>query len=496
MRSTIVTGLVLLANGCAAIRGLDDYSIAGASVGTGDDAAMHATSGEGGAGCTTHDECDGTAVCVKATGRCVQLTTLACPRVLGDPRADGAVLVGTLLGTESEHASLLAAGELASGPASLPHLVLVGCDVGTDALVPARHLAEELHVSAILGPQRAEDVVAVTQVSARSGTLLVTDSPVGSIANLADEDLTWRVVSSDTQRAKLVIEQMNELETLLRATRSLATVKLAIAHTSDSLGTSARDAITGKLILNGHFLLDAANAGYVRDDQVAPGDAAGYAALVTAYARQFRPDMVFVTAAEQITSLVVPLEQSLAAARVVDRPYYVLTDVARTADLLARIDSGELPADIRRRIRGVGPVAPVASATVLADFETAFAARYGTAPASATNAMYDATYALAYASGTGAGTIGHGLRALAVGPQTFVGPKAMNGAAGLLAKSQPLQLVGTQGPLQWDASGDLRGGTIEVWCIGSRNGAAAFGSSGMTMDVQTQVVGGAYVQCQ
>ena len=487
---------MLLATGCAAIRGLDDYSIAGASVGTGDDAAMHATSAEGGAGCTTHAGCDATAVCVKATGRCVPLTTLECPRVLGDARADDAVLVGTLLGAESERAALLAAGELASGPASLPHLVVIGCDVGADALAPARHLAEELHVAAILGPQRAEDVVAVSQIGARAGALLVTDSPVGSITNLADDDLTWRIVSSDTQRAKLVIEQMNELETLLRATRSLTTVKLAIAHASDALGTSARDAITGKLILNGHFLLDAANAGYVRDDQVAAGDAAGYAALVTAYARQFRPDMVFVTAAEQITSLVVPLEQSLAAARVVDKPYYVLTDAARTDELLARIASGDLPVDIRRRVRGVGPVAPTASASVLADFTAAFVARHGTAPSSTANAMYDATYALAYASGTGSDRIGHGLRALAVGQQAFVGPKGMSDVAGLLAKGQPLQLVGTQGPLQWDASGDLRGGTLEVWCIGSRNGAAAYGSSGMTMDVQTQVVGGAYVQCQ
>lgn len=496
MRSTIVTGLVLLATGCAAIRGLDDYSISGASIGTGDDAAMHATSADGGADCTTHGECDATAMCVKATGRCVQLTTLECPRVLGDARADDAVLVGTILGTEAEHAAVLAAEELAAGPASLPHLVVVGCDLGADALVPARHLAEELHVAAILGPQRAEDVVAVTQPSARAGTLLVTDSPVGSIANLSDDDLTWRVVSSDVQRAKLVIEQMNELETLLRATRSVTTVKLAIVHASDALGTSARDAITGKLILNGHFLLDAANVGYVRDDQVTAGDAASYAALVTAYARQFRPDMVFVTAAEQIGSLVVPLEQSLTAARVVDKPYYVFTDAARVEELLARIASGDLPADIRRRIRGVGPVSPVASAPVLADFTTAFAARYGTAPAGGVNAMYDAMYALAYASGTGSDRIGHGLRALAVGQQAFVGPKAMGDVAVLLAKGQPMQLVGTQGPLQWDANGDLRGGTIEVWCVGSRSGAAAYGSSGMTMDVQTQVVGGAYVQCQ
>ena len=514
MHSSSVIGLFLFVGGCAAIRNLDEYSIVDGVGASANDTVVHTSSIDASAGCTTHRSCNtegGTtpAICVKTTGTCVPLTTPECPRVLGDPMNDDAVFVGTLLGTsaaatsDAERAAFMAAAELATAPAAIPKLVVIGCDVAGDALVPARHLVDDLHVSAMLGPGRAEDVVAVTQqVSAPGGTLLMTDSPATSIANLADEDLTWRDVSSDAQRAKLVIEQMNELETLLRATRALATVKLAIVNADDALGTSARDAITGKLILNGHFVLDAANAAYVSVDGYGAGDATAAGAIATAYARDFRPDIVFLTSADQIASVMLPLERSLAAARITDHPYYVLTDPAKTGDLLARIDSGDLPSDIRRRIRGVGPVAGAASAPALADFTSAFTARYGAAPAVSAGASYDAMYAVAYAVATttdlpaGGPRVGHGLRSLAVGNPAFVGAKAIADISSQLVQKQSVSLSGTSGPLQWDASGDLRGGSLEVWCVGARDGAAVYGSSGMTMDVQTQVVGGAYVQCQ
>jgi len=65
-----------------------------------------------------------------------------------------------------------------------------------------------------------------------------------------------------------------------------------------------------------------------------------------------------------------------------------------------------------------------------------------------------------------------------------------------LAADEPIALRGTFGPMRWDASGDILAGTVEVWCLGVRSGATVFGSSGLTMDVQTQVVGGGFVQCQ
>jgi hypothetical protein len=331
-------------------------------------------------------------------------------------------------------------------------------------------------------------------------------SPASAISNLADGDLTWRATPSDTQRAKLVIEQIKDLETVLRATRALTTVKLGIVHPTDALGSSAHDAISGKLILNGRFIGDAANAPNVSVDPYEPGNTTAQAAVATKYAVTFKPDIVFVTAAEQVAAMMVPLEQALTAARAVNRPYYVLTDAARTQELLDAVASSSLPADIRRRIRGVGVKPDTSSTPVLDAFRAAFTASYGAPPAEAFAAgaalSYDAMYAVAYAlaampgappSGT---TVAHGLRTLAVGSPAVVGAKGVGPVMHDLASGKSVALRGTFGLLQWDTSGDIMGGTVEVWCLGTSAGAPVFGSSGVTMDVQTQVVGGAFVQCQ
>lgn len=525
--------------GCAALHGLDDYTTAdpdAPNVVSTPDAAAPAPLGDSDSGttaCTSNQQCSDLAtlagtsaskpgplpvVCVKATGTCVSLVSEDCPRVTGDYANDGAVVLGTLLGgaappSELEQAALLAVEEIgksggglppaAAGKAARP-LVVVGCNVGADVLRATRHLATELRVAAIVGPTTGEHVVEITQqVTAKAGTLLMTPtSRVSSISNLADGDLTWRATPSDTQRAKLVIEQIKDLENVLRATRSLTTVKLGIVHSTDALGSSAREAISGKLIMNGRFITDAANAANVSVDAYEAGNVSAQAAVATKYAVTFKPDIVFITSAEQVDKVVVPLEQALTEARAILRPYYVLTDAARTQELLDAVTAGTLPLDIRRRMRGVGVRPDTSSQAVLEDFRAAFAARYGAPPAdvAAAAVTYDATYAIAYAlaaSPAASGTnVAHGLRSLAVGSPAVVGARGLGPAMHELSSGKSVSLRGTFGLLQWDTSGDITGGTLEVWCLGTVGGAPAFGSSGLTMDVQTQVVGGAFVQCQ
>jgi ABC-type branched-subunit amino acid transport system substrate-binding protein len=540
---TILLGSLFAGSaGCALIQGLDEFTTAdraAAPAGTvADGAAGPAPQVEGSApdaGCHSTRECVALAtngetpstsatskaspptVCVAATGKCESLVSEDCPRVYGDSTNDNAIVVGTLLSDSSasalEQASFLAVEEIdgngggvpssAAGGAVRP-LVVVGCNAGSDVLRATRHLAEVLHAPAIVGPISGEQVVEATQqISAKAGTLLMTPtSPAMAISKLSDGDLTWRATPSDAQRAKLVIEEIKDLETVLRATRGLTTVKLGIVSATDALGTSAREAISGKLILNGRFLNDAANAANVSLDAYPAGSASAQSAVATKYAATFRPDIVFVTAAEQIANVVVPLEQALTTARAPARPYYVLTDAARTSELLDAVAT-TLPADIRRRIRGVGVKPDASSAPVLDDFRAAFAARYGAAPAeSAAAVSYDAMYAIAYAlaatpgqAPTGA-SVAHGLRTLAVGNPAVVGAKGLGPVMRDLSSGKSVSLRGTFGLMQWDTSGDITGGTVEVWCVGGGAGAPAFGGSGLTMDVQTQVVGGAFVQCQ
>lgn len=538
-RFVFVLGCVAFATGCAALHHLDDYTTADrATAGEEPSSPSPEAPGEPAPetrprACRANSDCGGSvtagdraldrvsvpSICVKATGTCAPLVTPECPRFVGDYASDEAVVIGTVLGTGSDGSSLeraarLAAEEIqAAASGALPPfggqgrprpVVLLSCDASGNVLQAARHLARDLRVPAVVGPTRAEDVVELTQqVTAEAGTLLMTPAVLASsISDLPDNDLTWRGVPSDNQRAKLVIEQLKELESVLRATRGLTTVKLGVVHRSDALGLSARDSIRDKLILNGRFVTDAANADNVSLDAYDPADAAAQEAVVTKYAAAFRPDLVFLTAPEQVSTLLVPLEKALTAARVVQRPYYVCTDALKTDALLEALASSDVPADIRRRVRGVGLRPDAESAPVLADFRAAYATRYGEPPDPAAAAAYDATAAIVLALAsrperpvTGAG-VARGLRALGVGTPLSVGARDAARALDALATGRAISLRGTHGLLRWDARGDIAGGSLEVWCVGGPAGAPAFGSSGLTMDVQTQVVGGGFVQCQ
>jgi ABC-type branched-subunit amino acid transport system substrate-binding protein len=451
------------------------------------------------------------AVCVKSSGTCAPLLTKECPRVYGDPSNDAAIVLGTIVdssGTE-ERAAVLAAEEIAAGGNPL---LIIGCDQ-SDALQASRHLIDELHVAAVIGPFGGDDVVTTTQqVSAKGGTLLMTASATSTISNLADENLTWRIVPSDGQRAKLVIEQMNELETLLKTIHNTTTVKLGVVHASNAQGLSAKESITGKLILNGRFISDPANAANVSMDAYDTATEAGALGMIASrYANTFKPDFIFLSSAAEAAALIVPLEAALTAARAVNRPYYICTDAVKTQSLLSALTANGVPADLKRRIRGVGMKPETGSTPVLADFVAAFSGRYGMPPGVTNSstvaraaAAYDAMYAIAFAITAttpdmplcGA-SVAQGLRSLGVGDSVAVGAKNVLAVVDGLKTKKSIALRGTFSPMRWDISGDMQAGAVEVWCIGGATPAAAtFGSSGLTMDVANQVVGGAFVQCQ
>jgi hypothetical protein len=64
-----------------------------------------------------------------------------------------------------------------------------------------------------------------------------------------------------------------------------------------------------------------------------------------------------------------------------------------------------------------------------------------------------------------------------------------------LAAGETVDATGTFGPLAWDENGAVKGGTIEMWCIGSPAGTLAYQSSGLTFDLGTQQKIGQYTQC-
>jgi hypothetical protein len=49
--------------------------------------------------------------------------------------------------------------------------------------------------------------------------------------------------------------------------------------------------------------------------------------------------------------------------------------------------------------------------------------------------------------------------------------------------------------LDWDSDGAVKGGTLEMWCIGGTPEKPVFQSSGLLFDIMSQAKSGTYTQC-
>jgi ABC-type branched-subunit amino acid transport system substrate-binding protein len=536
----LVTTALALA-GCNSILGLNELSIGtdeldaaipDVNIGPVQDVAPDNYIGE----CTTNAECTerataaaidaGTlpeggmpvvpAVCVRPEARCVELDSEDCKWITGDYLRDDAIILGTLFSTTGDQAATnlqrqrsatLAAEEVnnvggvpAAGDAPPRPLVIVSCDEAAMLLRAAGHLINDLHVPAIVGPNTSQDTIDLsTKLSVGAGTVLMTPTGVASsIADLTDNDLTWLMVPSDVQRAPLMIQQINEIETKIRADHpEKTTVKLGIVFRNDALGSGTRTSLND-LTLNGKSLSDPINTGANGNVTIDTYDfsAPDQNALVTRYLA-FAPDIVVLAGtAEAITKVMEPLEQQWTGPT---RPYYVSIDSVKVPDLIRVAGNMEL----RSRIRGTGLTPTAASAPVLNAFNLDYRARYGANPtASGVGPSYDAMYGIAFALAatrdlpvTGP-NIAKGLRKLAGGATVVeVMPSKVLSGFQRLAAGEAITAIGTFVPMEWNMDGAVLGGTIEMWCIGAPNGPAAYLSSGLTYDLKTKMTSGMYVQC-
>jgi ABC-type branched-subunit amino acid transport system substrate-binding protein len=460
------------------------------------------------------------AVCVHSVGKCARLLTQDCRSIYGDYLNDNSIVVGAIFNTTGSlsganiprlQSALLAAEEINSnisgggipGPdgGSVRPLLVVACDPTADPLRSASHLAYDLHVPAVVGPNVAEDGINITQqVSASAGMLLMTPTiPIDPLTNLNDNGLTWRDVPSDHQRAPLYADQITALVSQLQPARG-SNLKLAVAVRNDALGLSALNAISN--VPFGSATIGSSGPN-VSIDQYALSDTAGQAAIATKYATTFVPDIVFVIAQEAVASIVIPLEQQLTKSNWTgNRPYYIATDTAKTAGWLSA-QSG-LPSDFTTRVRGVGVTPDQSSAGVFTAFNAAYKLYYGNNPqTSSMGPSYDAMYAIAYAMAatrsiplTGS-SVAQGLNQLFYGDPFNVGVNSASGAFQALANTGHIALQGTFTLLHWDSKGDMLGGTLQVWCVASATdaGPAAFAASGRAMDLTSMQISGTYTQC-
>jgi ABC-type branched-subunit amino acid transport system substrate-binding protein len=485
------------------------------------------------------------AMCVQSIGKCVELLSVDCQTITGDYVDDNAVLLGTLFTTsgaqgstnlQRQQSATLAFEEVNSKGGLPPRtaggprrpIVVLSCNEANPVRA-ATHLIDDLHVSALVGPNTSQDTITLSQmISIKGDTVMMTPSAVASsIADLEDKDLTWLMAPSDVQRAPLMIQQINEIETTLKVARGNRPLKLGIIYRNDALGQGTQTALI-PLTFNGASLTAPSNVGKVFVDAYQP-TAPNQDALVAKY-RDNPVDIIAIAGtAEAITTVMVPLENTWNAEASADRPYYVTIDSAKVPELLAAVacslnaasaqctltpKPANLPADLRARIRGTGITPTADAAPVLTAFQLAYKGRYGVLPtASSTGPSYDAAYAISYAIAavkdlpvTGA-NIAMGLRKLAGGSTVIeVGSTKILAAfqrlgavndAGPDSGVDKITAIGTFNPLEWDEKGAPVSATLEMWCIGAPGGTPAYATSGLFYDLKTKmpVPGGTFTQC-
>jgi branched-chain amino acid transport system substrate-binding protein len=482
--------------------------------------------------CTTNRECteraatavDGgvgplnPSVCLHPQGQCVALLSEDCSVITGDYTDDRAIVIGSLFSTSGAQAStnlarqqsatlaveeINAAGGIPSSATSADAqpLVMVSCDESVNLMRAGHHLVEELHVPAIVGPNTSQDTLDLSnKLTIAAGTLLMSPTAVASsIADLLDNGLTWQIIPTDVQRAPLMIQEINTLETQLHTQRKRDVIKLSVIYRDDALGQGTRVSLNA-LQLNGKPLADPVNLG--SNVRIDPYDfkQPNQQAIVDATVK-LAPDIVVLAGpAESITSIMVPIEAAWQGPAD-SRPEYVLIDSAKVPELLSAVSGND---DLRHRVRGTGVTPGMRSIPVNETFMVSYATRYPGAPTNifGMGPAYDSTYAIAYAiAGLHGMTltgphIAQGLRRLAGGSSVLeVQSTKILAAFRKLAAGEPVTVIGTFTALQWSDNGAIMGGTIELWCVSNPNGKPTFEQSGLMFDTQSGQAFGHYTQC-
>jgi branched-chain amino acid transport system substrate-binding protein len=511
--AALVLTFATLLGGCDEVLGFDKYSIRSQPVGAANSTIE----------CTTHSQCQQQQT---ADGRlfpndychnhrCVSVRSNDCETVLGPAHDDHAILIGSLFAMSDpqhrsqlalERSALLAVEEIndAGGVAldlsgdSRP-LALVLCDSLGDLPGAARHLIDDLGVSAIVGPDRSQDTLDLAnQVSIEAGVLLISPSAqAASVAELPDHDLNWVMVPNDVQRMPLMAARVSALEAQLKVERPGRALRLGILLRDDALSEGARSALSSFLWNGEPVGKPSAYSGHARVDSYAPSGE-GLEALVKQHASFASDVIVLMGAAETISMIIGPLEQSWLSS---EKPHYVISDFSKLPELIELVRGDD---DLRKRITGIG-VRPTAEAEPnQAAFEHAYEGRFGADDSAlgGVSQAYDAVYALtlAYSGARQASPRGEelarGLRMLYGGANTYsLGPAELTSAQQALLRGHSIRALGSLSPLRWDERGALQDGWLEVFCIAAMGGEPRFASSGLSYDIASGQARGMIEPC-
>jgi ABC-type branched-subunit amino acid transport system substrate-binding protein len=453
--------------------------------------------------CSTDAVCQSSstaAICSAQKKQCVPVLDELCTELAGDISNPMALRLGALLSLhgqqlavnrERQRGLVLAveqineAGGVPDSWIGIAHpLALVTCDSADDPVRAGRHLIDDLDVPAIIGPNSSDDVLDLaTRLSIYKRTLTMSPTAMASsLRDLADNDLSWSMVPTDTQRGPLMRAQIKALERVLRRSAS-EPVKLSVLHRDDSYGHGVRLSLSS-LTINELPLSHPDNlASAVQIAMYSPG--LDDVQSLIASQLTFKPDIIVLAGtAEAVNALMAPLEERLRAITA-QLPHYVLTDATKVSELL---QLAQRYPDLAERVHGVGSVA--SDDFAWSTFERAYRGRF-TDPQpqlAGVAAAYDSVYALSFAAAAAGGTvegpdIAVGLRGLE-GETSIDAPADLANAFKELKRATPgsyLVAHGAQSPFSWDERGAPRKGKLEVWCVAAD--AQSFVSGGVTLEL-------------
>ncbi|MBX3269967.1 MAG: ABC transporter substrate-binding protein [Sandaracinaceae bacterium] len=315
-----------------------------------------------------------------------------------------------------------------------------------------RYLLDELAVRAIVGPPSSDAARAAFEIASTRDALVV--SPSASSPALTDLEppasdeapgLLWRTVPPDSLQGRVIASDltMRDVE------------RVALVVQDSSYGNGLADVIT-------------ANFGGALSRFAFSNASERNAAATSAGAGDFQ-EVVFISSQTMDASAFLLFAESFAG--FADKRIF-LTDAAKNLDLLT---AGAAASALFPRVRGSAPAPPagVTYEAFLASYRAEFGvdARSFSFTANAYDAAWltllGATWATLRETDLGGRSLARGLRRLSSGPEVRFGVGALGVARERFGRSEPIDVDGASGGLDYDPSREETTAPIEVWTIRS-----------------------------
>jgi ABC-type branched-subunit amino acid transport system substrate-binding protein len=466
-------------------------------------------------------------ICRKDDGKCVSLESEDCKILAepGDVENDRTIWFGAMFpttGPKAEYGALYLNGvdlgrrdfmQIARGIPSregeLPArpLAILACDDAVEPLRPARHLADDVRVPAVIGFGSSQEVIDLTaSVFAPRRVLVVPSVNMSALITgiptpRGAPRLVWRTTLSDDQwglPASVFVPDV--LEPRLRGALVVGgnrPVKVALIRSNTTSSMSLADKLFANMRFNGKSVLENG------DDfgQFVYGDPANAQQVVSAIVK-FKPHVVVFLGFFE-TSILEPIESMLKRSGT-QAPYFVSAgSLPQSGDDFFRFIGKN--SDRRQRFFGVAtPATTIANAKLTLRYNETFPTQTTTndSPAGAYDALYLLGYA-AYLNADDSPLSGSKLaraipRLIPPGPSLEVGPTRIFEVMNLLRSGANVDLTGANSRLDFDVSTGEALGDFVIQCIGVDTEGRAVGAieSGLFYDSITKKLSGTLARCR